>query len=122
LINPDEEIGSIGSAPLLVQGAKRNDFGLTYEPSLPDGTLAGARKGSGNFTTVVHGRAAHAGREPQMGRNAIALLAEYIQALFALNGAMPDITVNPGRIDGGGPVNVVPDLAQCAFNVRVGTP
>lgn len=122
LINPDEEIGSIGSAPLLVEGAKRNDFGLTYEPCLPDGTLAGARKGSGNFTAVVHGRAAHAGREPQLGRNAIVLLAEFITAVSGLNGAMPGVTVNPGRIDGGGPVNVVPDLANCAFNIRVATP
>lgn len=122
LINSEEEIGSIGSAPLLVEGAKRNDFGLTYEPSLPDGTLAGARKGSGNFTALVKGRAAHAGREPHLGRNAIAMLAEFITAIFALNGKMPGVTVNPGRIGGGGPVNVVPDLAQCAFNVRVATP
>lgn len=122
LINSDEEIGSIGSAPLLMEGAKRNDFGLTYEPSMPDGTLAGARKGSGNFTAVVNGRAAHAGREPHLGRNAIAMLSEFILAIFELNGKMPGVTVNPGRIDGGGPVNVVPDLAMCAFNVRVATP
>lgn len=122
LINSEEEIGSIGSAPFLVEGAKRNDFGLTYEPSLPDGTLAGARKGSGNFTAVVTGRAAHAGRDPHLGRNAIALLSEFILTVFALNGKMPGVTVNPGRIGGGGPVNVVPDMAQCAFNVRVATP
>lgn len=122
LINPDEEIGSIGSAPLLVEGAKRNHFGLTYEPSLPDGTLAGTRKGSGNFTAVVRGRAAHAGRDPQAGRNAIALLAEFILAIFELNGKMPGVTVNPGKLEGGGPVNVVPDLAICRFNVRVATP
>jgi glutamate carboxypeptidase len=121
LINPDEEIGSIGSAPLLAEGATRNDFGLTYEPSLPDGTLAGARKGSGNFTAVMRGRAAHAGRDPQLGRNAIAALAEFITALFALNGQMPGITVNPGKLEGGGPVNVVPDLAICRFNTRVAT-
>lgn len=122
LLNSDEEIGSIGSAPLLAEGAKRNDFGLTYEPSMPDGTLAGARKGSGNFTAVMRGRAAHAGREPHLGRNAIAALAEFISAIFALNGKMAGVTVNPGKLEGGGPVNVVPDLAICRFNVRVATP
>lgn len=122
LLNSDEEIGSQGSAPLLTEGAKRNDFGLTYEPSMPDGTLAGARKGSGNFTMVVKGRAAHAGREPHLGRNAIVCLSEAILELSALNGKMPGITVNPGKLEGGGPVNVVPDLAICRFNVRVGTP
>lgn len=122
LINPDEEIGSIGSAPLLAEGAKRNSFGLTYEPSMPDGTLAGTRKGSGNFTALVKGRAAHAGREPHLGRNAIVTLSEFILEIFALNGKMPGITVNPGKLEGGGPVNVVPDLAICRFNVRVATP
>ena len=71
LINPDEEIGSPGSAPLLIQAAKRNNLGLVFEPSLPDGNLVGARKGSGNFTAIARGKAAHAGRNPQLGRNAI---------------------------------------------------
>lgn len=122
LINPDEEIGSIGSAPLLAEAAKRHKFGLTYEPSLPDGTLAGARKGSGNFTAVMRGRSAHAGREPHLGRNAIVALAEFISTISALNGAKEGITVNPGKIEGGGAVNVVPDLAICRFNVRIATP
>src|SRR5687768_13507686 len=55
LINPDEELGSPGSAPLLAAAAKRNHLGLVFEPSLPDGTLIGARGGSGNFTVVVRG-------------------------------------------------------------------
>ncbi|MBM3618777.1 MAG: hydrolase [Alphaproteobacteria bacterium] len=119
LLNPDEEIGSTGSAPYLSEAARRNDFGLTYEPSLPDGTLAGARKGSGNFSAVVRGRAAHAGRDPHLGRNAIVALSELILAVNALNGQKAGLTVNPGRIEGGGPVNVVPDLAICHFNIRV---
>ena len=121
LINPDEEIGSPGSAPLLEAAARRNHLGLIYEPALADGTLAGARKGSGNYTVVVRGKAAHAGREHALGRNAIVALADFITALNALNGQRSDITVNPGRIDGGGPVNIVPDLAICRFNVRVGS-
>lgn len=119
LINPDEEIGSPGSAPLLEEATRRNHFGLIYEPAFADGTLAGNRKGSGSFTAVVHGRTAHAGREPHLGHNAIVALAEFIQAINALNGQQSGITVNPGRIEGGGPVNIVPDLAICRFNVRV---
>ena len=119
LVNPDEEIGSIGSAPFLAESAKCNDFGLTYEPSTADGTLVSTRKGSGNFTAVIHGKAAHAGREPHLGRNAIVALSEFILAINALNGAREGLTVNPGKIEGGGPVNVVPDLAICAFNIRM---
>lgn len=119
LLNPDEEIGSPGSAPLLIESAKRNHIGLVYEPAMPDGGLAGARKGSGNFSFVVRGRAAHAGREHHQGRNAIAALALFISAVDQLNGQREGVTINVGKIEGGGPVNVVPDLAICRFNVRL---
>ena len=121
LLNPDEEIGSPGSAPLLVEAAKRNQLGLVYEPALADGTLAGERKGSGNFHLVVKGRAAHAGREHALGRNAIVAASEFAVAISRLTGVMPGITVNPARLEGGGPLNVVPDRAVLRFNVRVAT-
>ena len=63
LLSPDEEIGSPGSAPLLERLGREGHVGLTYEPALADGTLAGARKGSGNFHILVRGRSAHAGRD-----------------------------------------------------------
>lgn len=120
LINPDEEIGSPGSSPLFDQAAKRNHVGLLFEPALPDGSLVAERGGSGNYTLVVHGRSAHAGREPHLGRNAIALMAECAVKLSALTDL--GITVNVGHVEGGGPVNVVPALAICRFNVRAKTP
>lgn len=121
LINPDEEIGSVGSVPLLAEAAKRNHLGLIYEPALADGTLAGARKGSGNFSIAIEGRAAHAGRNIDEGRNAILLASELAIAVHSLHGKQPGVTVNPARIDGGGPLNVVPDHAVLRFNVRVGS-
>lgn len=121
IINPDEEIGSPGSTPLLAEAAKRHHLGLLYEPAMPDGGLVSARKGSGNFTLVVRGRAAHAGRNPADGRNAIHALAEVISAVAAMHGAMPGITTNVGLVEGGGAVNVVPDLAIARCNVRVAT-
>ena len=71
ILNADEETGSHGSAETLVQAAAKADLGLIYEPALADGTLSRARKGSGNFTIVATGQAAHAGREYEQGRNAI---------------------------------------------------
>ncbi|MBL4907918.1 MAG: hydrolase [Sneathiella sp.] len=122
LINADEEIGSFGSRRHLVEAAGRANLGLVYEPSMPDGTLAGARKGSGNFTLVVTGKAAHAGREHHLGRNAITALSSMILDLNSLTGGRPDLTVNIGKIEGGGALNVVPDLAICRFNVRMKEP
>jgi glutamate carboxypeptidase len=117
VINSDEEVGSLASADLLVSAARGKRAALTYEPAaLPDGTLAGARPGSGNFAIVVHGRSAHAGRNPEDGRNA--LLAAADLALHLAAGKYPGLSVNPSRIDGGSPSNVVPDLAILRVNIR----
>ncbi|MBC7506645.1 MAG: hydrolase [Sandarakinorhabdus sp.] len=120
VINSDEEVSSPGSSPLLVAAARRSHLGLTFEPALPDGTLAGARKGSGNFSAIVTGRAAHAGREPENGRNALLAAADLALRLKALTA--DDLTVNPAKIDGGGPNNIVPDHAVLRWNMRASTP
>lgn len=122
LLNPDEEIGSRGSAPLLAEAAQRNHIGLIYEPAYADGNLASARKGSGNFDLIVHGRASHAGRNPQDGRNAIAAAAELVGAIHGLNGQRDGVTLNPGYVRGGGALNIVPDLCIFKFNVRTSLP
>lgn len=122
VLNPDEETGSLASAPVMAAAARGAEFGMLFEPALEDGTMAGARKGSGNFTLVVRGCAAHAGRDFERGRNALTALAAAVGEIDALNGRRSGATFNPGRIEGGGPVNVVPDLALLRFNVRVAEP
>ncbi|WP_333572085.1 hydrolase [Sphingomonas sp.] len=118
LINADEETGSLSSQALIARVAQGKAAALTYEPSLPDGTLAGARGGTGNFSLVVHGRSAHAGRNPEEGRNALVAAAALAVTLAAAKA--PGLSVNPARIDGGGPNNVVPDLAILRVNFRPG--
>jgi len=120
LLNPDEEIGSPGSAGLLAARARSAACGLTFEPALADGTLAGDRPGSGNFAIHVEGRAAHAGREPEKGRNAVLAAADLALRLARL--AAPDLKVNIARIEGGGPDNLVPDSAVLRLNMRPATP
>ncbi|MEE2527169.1 hydrolase [Hyphobacterium sp. HN65] len=120
LISPDEEIGSLGSGPIIHDLGSAADIGMTYEPALADGSLAGARKGSGNWSLKVGGRAAHAGREHHLGRNAIVAAAHFASRLDSLNGQRDGVTFNVSRIDGGGPPNVVPANGVVRFNVRVG--
>jgi len=121
VINSDEEVGSLASAPLLAQSARGKRAALTYEPAaLPDGTLAGARPGSGNFGIIVRGRSAHAGRNPEDGRNALLAAADLALRLDALK--RDGLSVNPSRIEGGSPSNVVPDLAILRVNLRPRTP
>ena len=120
VINSDEEVGSLASAALLAQAARGKRAALTYEPSaLPDGTMAGARPGSGNFSFTVRGRSAHAGRNPEDGRNALIAAADLALRLKAA--VRPGLSVNPAKIDGGAPNNVVPDLAILRVNLRPAT-
>lgn len=116
VINSDEEIGSPGSAALLAQAAKGKLAALTYEPALPDGTLAGARGGSGNWSIIVTGKSAHAGRNPEEGRSALLAAAEL--ALKLEDAIGPGLKVNPAKIEGGGANNVVPDHAVLRLNMR----
>jgi len=121
VINSDEEIGSPGSAALIAASARGKLAALTYEPSaLPDGTLAGARPGSGNFSLIVTGRPAHAGRNPEEGRNAIVAAGDL--ALRLARARRGGLAINPARIDGGGPNNVVPDRAILRVNLRPALP
>ena len=119
LLNPDEEIGSPCSGAYLVERAKYHDVGFIFEPSLPDGTLVGERKGSGNFTVRVKGKSAHAGRDIEAGRNALVHLMALLQEINTLHGQKEGLTVNIANIQGGGALNVVPDLAVGRFNCRI---
>lgn len=120
MINSDEEVGSGSSAALIARLARNKLAALTYEPALPDGTLAGERGGSGNFSVIITGLSAHAGRNPQDGRNAIVAAADLALRLKALT--RDDLSINPARIDGGGANNVVPDHAILRVNFRPATP
>jgi glutamate carboxypeptidase len=118
LLSPDEEVGSPASAPLLAELGARAHFGMTYEPSMADGALVDARKGSANYSLVVHGKAAHVGRAFADGRNAVIAAADAALDLDRLNGRREGVTFNVGAVDGGGAVNVVPARAVLRFNVR----
>jgi len=118
LLSPDEEIGSLASAPVLAEFGALGHVGMTYEPAMSDGALAGERKGSGNFHVRIAGRAAHAGRDFAAGRNAIAAAARLAARLDELNGKREGVTLNVARIDGGAPLNMVPDNAVLRFNAR----
>jgi len=121
-INPDEEVGSPSSEPFISSRAKANDVGLIFEPSFPDGSIVSSRKGSMNFSLVSKGKAAHAGRDFEKGRNAISALVKLILKVESLNDPHRGLTINLGHIEGGGSTNIVPDLAICKCNARVVNP
>jgi glutamate carboxypeptidase len=120
LINSDEEIGSPASSILFDELAPNYQTALVYEPAMTaTGTLAKNRKGSGKLTIIATGKAAHAGRAFDEGRNAICYLAEAVTAIHALNGQRDGVTINVGKMAGGEALNVVPDKAVAQLDIRI---
>lgn len=121
LATTDEEIGSRSSRELIEAEARRSRAVLVLEPSLPGGVLKTARKGCGDFTLTVVGRAAHAGVDPTKGVNAIAELAHHVLALQALTDMARGVSVTVTIIEGGSRTNVVPERAVAQIDARAPT-
>jgi len=117
--NSDEEVGSPSSKPLIQELAKDADAVLVLEPGRAENTIVSSRKGCGQYRVEVHGLSAHAGVEPQKGRNAILELSYQVQKMQAINGTIPGATLNVGIIRGGERTNVVPDYAYFEMDARV---
>jgi glutamate carboxypeptidase len=116
--NPDEEIGSPSSTPHIRAIAAESDACLVLECARANGDVVSARKGIFDLRIRIHGRAAHAGVEPEKGRNAILAGANLVTAIHGLNGRWPDVTTNVGVFQAGTRPNVVPDLAELQVDVR----
>jgi len=117
--NSDEEVGSPSSKPLIQELAKDADAVLVLEPGRAENTIVSSRKGCGQYRVEVQGLSAHAGVEPQKGRNAILELSYQVQRMQAINGTIPGATLNVGIIRGGERTNVVPDYAYFEMDARV---
>ena len=118
IANPDEEIGSPTSTPHIREVAADSDVALVLECARANGDIVSARKGIVDLRMTVHGRAAHAGVEPEKGRSAILEAARIVDDLHALNGRWPGVTVNVGVIAGGSRPNVVAERCSIEVDLR----
>jgi len=118
-LNSDEEIGSPSSSVFFPELASKNNYALIFEPSLSDGSVAYKRKGTGNFTVVFRGRSAHVGRDFKAGINALVIASEFVSRLYKFNSADESLIINLGKLNSGGPLNVVPELAILGINARI---
>jgi glutamate carboxypeptidase len=119
--NPDEEIGSPFSTPHIRRLAPGHAAVLVLECARANGDIVSARKGIADLRIDFHGRAAHAGVEPEKGRNAILAAARGVEALQALTGRWPSVTCNVGVIGGGTRPNVVPADCRLEVDLRAST-
>ena len=119
-LNPDEEVGSEASRSLTEKNAAQSKAVLVLEPGTGlSGKLKTARKGVGDFTVKVKGRASHAGVDFAAGASAIVELARQIDRIAGFTREQSGITVNPGVIGGGTRSNVVAAEAWAEIDIRV---
>jgi glutamate carboxypeptidase len=115
----DEEIGSESSRAVIEAEAKRSDAVFVLEPSLgPRGLVKTSRKGVGDAELIVHGRASHAGLEPEKGVNAIHELSAQIARIEKWNDLRRGVTINADIIEGGTRSNVIADRAKATLDLR----
>jgi glutamate carboxypeptidase len=119
-INSDEEVGSESSRALTEKNAQRSKAVLVLEPGTGlEGKLKTARKGIGDYTVTVRGKATHSGLDFTGGASAILELARQIGKIAGFTDLRRGITVNPGVISGGTRVNVVAAEARTEVDMRV---
>ncbi len=118
--NPDEEIGSPYSGPVIRELAPGHDAAFVLEGARANGDIVSSRNGITDYTITFQGRAAHAGVEPEKGRNALLEAAHKIIEFQDLNGRWPGVTVNVGVARGGTRTNVVPE--RCVLQVDLRSP
>lgn len=120
LLDSDEEIGSPTGRPLVEATARECQAALVLEPSQgPAGHLKTARKGVGDYTIRVRGRASHAGVDFEKGRSAVVELARQILEITKFTDTARGITVNPGVVQGGTRSNVVAAEAEVEVDIRI---
>ncbi len=114
----DEEVHERCSLPLIRQIARKSDVAFTLEAARANGDIVTARKTAVWAKLHVHGKAAHAGVEPEKGRSAILGLLRHLLSIDKLNGMRDGVTVNIGRIEGGTQPNVVAEAAMAELDLR----
>lgn len=114
----DEEILQRHSVDLIREACQNCQEALVLEAARSNGAIVSARKGNSGYTLKARGRSAHAGVEPEKGRNAIVELAHQTLQLQSLHGWREGVTINPGRFQGGTALNVVPDYAEVQIDMR----
>ena len=98
LVTGDEEVGSPSSRALIEETARECAAAFVLEAGADGGALKIARKGISIYELVVHGRASHAGLDPEKGANAGIELAHQILAIAGIadqvNGDLPGGTTS----------------------------
>jgi glutamate carboxypeptidase len=119
LLNPDEEVGSPNSLPIIKRQAQKAFAAFVLEAACPQGQVITSRNGRLSFELVCKGKSGHAAYTGPDCASAIHELVHQVVRLYDLHGFSPGLTVNVGQITGGVGPNVVADSARAVVDVRM---
>lgn len=113
----DEELGSQSSKELIKSISSKAKAVLVLEASL-NGKVKTGRKGTSMYQIKIHGRASHAGLEPEKGINATVEISRIVSELAKLENPEHGTTVVPTTLHSGTTTNTVPALAVLDLDIR----
>ena len=113
----DEETGSATSKDFIKEISAKAKAVLVLEATL-DGKVKTARKGTAMYQVKIHGKASHAGLEPEKGINATVEIAHAVLAITAMENSEHGTTIVPTTLHAGSTTNTVPDLAVLDIDIR----
>jgi len=127
LVNPDEEVSSVGSGEIISALADQHDTVLSFEPTaakavVPGESLLLGAAGIAQVTLEVKGRASHAGAAPELGRNAILEISHQMLQTRDLAKDIPGVTLNWTNVVSNKARNQIPELATAVGDVRITVP
>jgi tripeptide aminopeptidase len=108
---------SLAGAKAFDQSKLQSGYGFVFDHATPIGEVIIAAPTLYRIQADLHGQAAHAGMEPEKGRNAIAAAA---RALARIDVGRLDekTTTNVGRVNGGTAINVVAERCTVELEAR----
>ena len=108
---------SLAGAKAFDQSKLRSDYGFVFDHATPIGEVIVAAPTLFRIQADLHGQAAHAGMEPEKGRNAIAAAGSALSRIQF--GRLDEkTTTNVGRIHGGTAINVVAERCSVELETR----
>jgi glutamate carboxypeptidase len=117
LLTTDEETGSHASRAVIAESITRARAAFVFEPAAGE-AFKTRRKGTSWYDITFHGRAAHAGLDPQRGVNSLVEASLFVTDAVTWANPPAETTVTPTVLVAGTTANTVPDHARLTMDVR----
>ena len=115
-----EEIGLVGASAMNPSDCK-GDMGFVLDSGPPVGSLIYSAPTQDIFDVHIHGKASHAGAQPENGISALLVAAKAISRM-KLGRIDPETTANVGIINSGTATNIIPSECYLKCEARSRNP